>query len=81
MSCKFQHIFGKPGEGVHAARIGGVALVDTALTVAAAWGLSRWWGASFWAVLVLLLVLGLVVHRWLCVDTTLTRLVFGPHSQ
>lgn len=76
MTCKYKDIFGKPGEGVHSSRIGGLALVDTLLTVAAAWGLSRWLGASFWGVMLALVLLSLVVHRWFCVDTALTKLVF-----
>jgi hypothetical protein len=41
MPCPYAHLFGVPGQGVHATRIFGIALVDTLLTlllaIATAW--------------------------------------------
>ena len=36
MPCPFASALGTPGQGVHAARIGGYALNDTLMTIAAA---------------------------------------------
>ena len=76
--CKYRDIFGRPGEGVHAFRIGGFAAVDVVLTVilaviiAAAAGFGAIGaGATF----VALVAIGEVAHRMFCVDTAGLRLI------
>lgn len=75
--CKYKHIFGREGEGVHAARFMGMAAVDVGLTVGAALVLHKVFRWPFVLTLVALCALGLVMHRVFCVNTTLTNLVFG----
>lgn len=67
---------GKPGEGAHF-HVAGVAVVDLGLTALAAWWLSRALRTGFAATFALAMLAGLLVHRWVGVRTTLTRLVFG----
>lgn len=78
--CKYADIFGKPGAGVHAYRLGGLAVVDVALTVLGAWLLSKLLDTDFWLTLVLTFIAGIVIHRLFCVNTTLNRLIFGRVS-
>ena len=76
--CQYRDVFGKPGEGAHSVRIGGVAIVDVALTAVAAAGVSWALGQSFVVVLVLLLIVAVAMHRLFCVDTAVNRWLFGP---
>lgn len=75
--CQYKDVFGKPGQGVHSIRLGGIAVVDAGLTVLAAWGLAAVWGVSFWKALVCLLGLGVLAHWLFCVDTRLNVLLLG----
>ena len=77
MDCRFKDIFGKPREGVHALRIPvlDIALVDTLLTLAAALLISKLFQSSFLWTFLILLVVGVIVHRMLCVDTRLNKLI------
>lgn len=75
--CRYKDALGKPGQGVHSIRLGGVAVVDAGLTVLAAWGLAGLWNVAFWKVLVCLVCLGVVVHWLFCVDTRLNVLLLG----
>lgn len=74
--CQYSDLFGKPGEGSHSVRVGNVAIIDLALTVAAAWGIAYWSGKSFWLVFGLLMIAAVVMHRLFCVRTTVDKLLF-----
>jgi F0F1-type ATP synthase assembly protein I len=69
-------MFGKSGEGVHAYRIANIAVMDVMVTVIVAVVLSKIFMISFWKMLVGLLILGIVVHRQLCVRTTIDKWLF-----
>ncbi len=75
--CKYRNIFGAPNTGVHSYRIFGLAFVDLALTLALAYLIHLGTAYSFWKVAVVLVALGVVTHRLFCVQTPLTKLVFG----
>lgn len=75
MLCPYKDIFGKPGTGVHAIRVFDVALVDVALTVIAAYYISKHYGWSlkwtiFWA-----FIIGEIFHYIFCVETTVIKLL------
>lgn len=70
MSCPFKDIFGAPGTGVHSIRIADIAVVDTAMTAAAAWFIYR---KHFWTTFIILLIIGEVFHYLFCVDTKVIR--------
>jgi len=75
--CKYRDALGVPGQGAHAWRIGGIAVVDVLLTVLVA-GLLAWgFEADFWWMLTGLIVAGVVAHRLFCVRTTVDRLLFA----
>lgn len=84
--CKHKNVFGKPGEGTHAWRIGGtrglrngIAGLDLLLTAGAAFLISRFTFkqyshlASFILVFIILMIIAIAVHRAFCVDTALNR--------
>jgi len=75
--CEYKSIFGNPSEGVHAYRIFGVAAVDLSLTILAAYFISEHFKTHFVYTLIVILLLGIVVHRLFCVNTTINKLVFG----
>jgi hypothetical protein len=76
--CQYADVFGRPGEGAHESRIfGTVATVDTALTLVCAVLIARWQDWPLLPTMILLLVLSLLAHRLFCVDTYLTRTLFG----
>lgn len=76
--CPYTNIFGRPNEGVHKYRIFNVAVVDTLLTIFAAFLISR---RHFWIVLALLFITGIILHRLFCVRTTIDKLLFPNATQ
>ena len=80
MNCPFKQfadIFGKPNEGVHSYRIFNIAIVDVIATIGGALLISFLFKINFFLVLVVLFLLGIVLHRLFCVDTTINRFLFG----
>jgi hypothetical protein len=78
MFCEYKNIFGKVGEGAHSYRIFNIAIVDTGLTVLAAYIIYLFFPKyNFWYILLGLFVLGIIVHRAFCVRTTLDKVIFG----
>lgn len=77
--CKYKDLFGKPGEDVHAYRIPiiNLAVVDVAVTVAAAYGISKYYNISFCVMIIILFIIGIVSHKIFCVDTQLNKYILG----
>jgi len=74
-TCPFKDIFGSPRTGVHSLRFMGIAVVDTTLTIAAAFLIARAFDKPFWLVFLILFIIGEIMHLAMCVDTTVTRLL------
>lgn len=81
--CQYSELFGKPGEGLHSYRIFNIAIVDVLLTFLGA-KLLEWYvmpsGTSYWFILIGFFILGIILHRVFCVQTTIDRLVFGSRK-
>lgn len=77
MFCEHRDVFGRPGQGVHARRVLGLAAVDVVGTVVI--GLLAAWVGGFtpWKAVALAFLAGVVAHRLFCVRTTVDRLLFG----
>lgn len=80
--CPFRDLFGKPGEGAHRTRIFGLALVDLLATVGLSALICRVLKVNFLSqegllVFMILMLLSLLLHKLFCVETTLTKAVFG----
>ena len=74
--CPYKNILGKPSEGVHSYRFANLAMVDVIMTIIAAFIISALFTISFWKVLGVLFILGIVLHRFFCVRTTVDKLLF-----
>jgi hypothetical protein len=90
--CRFSGAFGRPGEGAHRWRVGGLAAVDLAATAGAALLGARLvagrggLAAAALALAVLLLAAGVLAHEAFCVNTRLGAALFGrpwpgPHPR
>jgi len=75
--CKYSDIFGKPNEGIHSYRIFNIAIVDLILTVIVVIILSYMFNLNFIYLLIIVLLLGIILHRVFCVKTTVDKLIFG----
>jgi hypothetical protein len=71
-------MFGKPSEGVHSYRLGGLAIVDVVFTVLAAFLLSYVSRQPVMLVMFLLFLFGIFCHFAFSVDTVINRFLFGP---
>ena len=75
--CPYKYIFGRPGEGVHAYRLFGLAVVDVTVTIIvallAAW-VFKW---NIWITLGGFFLAGIIAHRLFCVPTVIDKLLFG----
>lgn len=80
MSCpfkKYSDIFGKPTTGFHSFRIFDIAVNDLFGTIAIAALLSYTLKYDFLVILFILLILGIILHRLFCVNTTINKVIFG----
>ena len=74
--CPYKNMLGKLGEGVHSYRFANLAIVDIIMTIIAAFIISAVFAISFWKVLGVSFILGIVLHRFFCVRTTVDKLLF-----
>ena len=77
--CDYKEIFGKVGEGVHSYRIFNIAVVDVGGTLIGAYFLQKYVFAQYdykW-VLLGLFILGIILHRLFCVETTIDKVLFN----
>ena len=77
---RYKDSLGVPGEGVHSVRLGGVAILDVIGTFGLAWVAWAVLGGmrgSYWAWLAGTFVLGIALHRFFGVRTTVDRALFG----
>lgn len=78
MLCKYKDSFGKPGQGVHSIRIFNIAVVDVAMTFVLALVINLIFPQSnYFVILLFLFMLGIILHRLFCVETTVDKALFG----
>ena len=75
--CKYKHVFGIPGKGVHSYRIGNIAIVDVLLTIILSYIITFFTNYKFIYVLVYIFILGIISHRLFCVRTTIDKVLFS----
>ena len=73
--CKYRNALGVPGKGAHSIRLGGVAIVDVALTLVSAYIIAYIMKTSFAWTAACLFLLGIILHRLFCVRTTVDKLL------
>ena len=71
--CQFKNILGVPDKGVHSIRFMNIAIIDVLMTIFAAIILSYIFNESFICICPVLFILGIVLHRIFCVDTTVNK--------
>ena len=74
---KYSEIFGKVNEGVHSYRIFNIAIIDVISTIIGALVISIIFKINFGLILIFLFLLGIVLHRLFCVNTTINKMIFG----
>jgi hypothetical protein len=76
--CKYKNILGEVGKGIHSYRIFNIAIADVLLTILAAYVIHIFMPKyKFVYILLFLFLLGIILHRLFCVDTTVDKLLFG----
>ena len=75
--CKYRDIFGKVGTGVHSFRFLNIAIVDTLLTLIAAYVINSYLQSNLLIIFFILMLLSIVIHKAFCVETTLTKMFFS----
>lgn len=73
----YSEIFGKPNQGVHSYRILDLAIADIIMTIIGAIIISLIFKINFFLTLIFLFLLGIVLHRLFCVNTTINKMIFG----
>ncbi len=74
--CPYKTIFGNPNEGAHKYRLFDIAIVDLVSTIIAAYLISKYFKQDFKLILVILILLGIILHRLFCVRSTIDKLLF-----
>jgi len=78
MLCDYKNIFGKVGEGIHSYRIFDIAIVDLIFTIIAAYIIYSYFPTnSYFLILTILFIIGIILHRIFCVRTTIDKLFFN----
>ena len=75
MFCKYKDFLGEPNKGIHSYRFMGVAIADVVMTIVGAAILSYYLNQDFLLTLGVLFLLGILLHRLFCVDTTIDRMI------
>ena len=74
--CKYKNALGEPKKGIHSYRIFNSAIADVVMTIILAYIISYFMKISFIYVLICLFIVGIILHRIFCVQTTLDKLLF-----
>jgi hypothetical protein len=80
MLCKYNNIFGVPGEGFHKDRLFGLATNDVLGTLGIILLSSYSLGYNIILVSIIVIITTIVIHRLFCVNTALNLKIFGSVS-
>jgi hypothetical protein len=72
-------MLGEVGKGAHSYRVANIAIVDVIFTFLGAYIIWAWIYPkySYYFVLAMLFLLGIILHRLFCVRTTIDKLLFS----
>jgi len=79
-NCPFKNlseIFGRPNEGAHSYRFMNLAIVDILGTIIGAFIIAKIFKLNFTVTLIVIFIIGIILHRLFCVNTTINKLIFG----
>lgn len=74
--CQYKNSLGIPNEGIHSYRLFGVAIVDVIMTFVGAFFVSKIFRTNYLRTTIALFILGIILHRAFCVETTIDKLLF-----
>lgn len=77
MLCDYRHIFGVEGQGAHSIRILNIAVVDLLATLLVGALIAYYFKFNLYLTWLVLLIVGILVHRLFCVNSTINMLIFG----
>lgn len=75
--CKYKNMLGEEGKGVHSVRLFNIAILDLLATILGAWAISVYFKLNFFIVLLFAIIIGILLHRLFCVNTTVNKMIFG----
>ncbi len=75
--CKYRHALGVEGQGFHSYRVLNIAVFDFVGTILIAWLISVTFNIYFGYVFMTAFILGVILHRVFCVNTTINKYIFG----
>ena len=79
--CQYKDIFGKPNEGAHMYRLYDISIVDVILTILGSIIIAYVFNVDYVQTIILLFILGIIMHRMFCVDTTINKFIFGKNEK
>ena len=74
--CKYKNLFGAPNTGIHTLRIFNISVIDVLVVLLCAVIISKLFSFSLKWTTIYLFIIGVFVHRLLCVRTTVDKLLF-----
>ena len=79
--CKYKNILGIPGKGIHF-RIYNIAIIDVLFTFLGAKLIQKIllrykYELNYFVILSLLFIMGILLHKLFCVETTINKLIFS----
>ena len=77
--CKYKNIIGMPRTGIHSLRdpFFDIAINDVAVVAVAAYIINMYFtNYSFWYILIIIFIIGILSHRLFCVRTTIDKFLF-----
>jgi|UniRef100_A0A6C0H9P2 hypothetical protein len=84
MLCKYKNIFGQVNTGTHSYRLFNIAIIDVIFTILGAYILYKLqififskYHITFINILIFLFILGIILHKLFCVDTTINKILFN----
>jgi hypothetical protein len=75
--CKFKHVFGKEGEGIHKYRFLNIAIFDFLATFFGAIIIAYIFKFNYIITIFVVFLVGILSHRLFCVNTTINKTIFG----
>lgn len=76
--CQYSDLFGKPNTGLHTYRFLNIAIVDVIATFLLGIFIKEYFlkDTSILYINIFLFILGIIIHRMFCVETTIDKILF-----
>jgi hypothetical protein len=78
--CPHKNILGTPNEGIHQYRILNIAIADVIGTIVVSYLLAKQLKQDFKLMLIVIFLLGIILHRLFCVETTIDKFLFTKNT-